>query len=216
MSLQQELQDFKDSLKTRAAPARLAAYEAGTAQLRASGIESTALASGASAPDVTLMGALGQRVRLADELAKGPAVLIFYRGGWCPYCNLTLRAYQRLLPRIVALGASMIAITPETPDRSLSTREKNALEFQVLSDPELRAAAAFGLAFELPPELHAWYLQSGNDLRVINGGGKWSLPVPATYVIAQNGAILFAHVDADYRNRAEPERALAALQRVPT
>jgi peroxiredoxin len=218
MSLTEELATQKQAAAARFAPERLATMEAATAQLRASGIEGTALKAGEHAPEAALScgltSAQGKPVRLGDELAKGPAIVVFYRGGWCPYCNLTLRAYQKLLPQIRALGAGMIAITPETPDRSLSTSEKNALEYQVLSDPELRAAAAFGLAFELPPDLQALYLKNGNDLRLVNGSAQWSLPVPATYVIGADGLVLYAHVDADYRNRAEPADALAALQRV--
>jgi len=187
--------------------------EAATAQLRASGIEGTARKVGELIPDLTLMGAQNQSVRLLDSLSAGPLIVIFYRGGWCPYCNLTLRAYQKLLPRIKAIGANLVAISPEVPDRSLSTIEKNDLEFQVLSDPELRAAAAFGLAFELPPDLQQIYLAAGNDLRTINGSGQWSLPIPATYVLDTDGTILYSHVDADYRNRAEPLDALAAIQR---
>jgi peroxiredoxin len=213
MSLTEELATQKQAAAARFAPERLATMETATAQLRASGIEGKALKVGAHAPDVTLINAQNNAVRLADELAKGPAVVVFYRGGWCPYCNLTLRAYQKLLPQIGALGASVIAITPETPDRSLTTTQKNELAFQVLSDAELKAAAAFGLAFELPPELEALYLKNGNDLRVINGSAKFSLPVPATYVIGRDGVILYAHVDADYRNRADPADAIAALQR---
>lgn len=214
MSLTEELATQKQTAAARFAPERLATMEAATAQLRASGIEGTALKAGEHAPEAVLTNAQGKEVRLADALAKGPAIVVFYRGGWCPYCNLTLRAYQKLLPQIRALGASMIAITPETPDRSLSTSEKNALEYQVLSDPELRAAAAFGLAFNLPPDLQALYLKNGNDLRLVNGSGHWSLPVPATYAIGADGVVLYAHVDADYRNRAEPADALAALQRI--
>lgn len=212
MSLADELAAMKQTAATRFAPERLATMEAATAQLRASGIEDRALKTGAKAPDAPLVNARNQPVRLGSLLAQGPAVIVFYRGGWCPYCNLTLRAWQALLPRMRAAGARVIAITPETPDKSLSTAEKNALQFEVLSDPELRAAAAFGLAFELPPDLQALYLQNGNDLRVINGGGQWSLPVPATFVVGGDGVLRYAHVDADYRNRAEPADALAALE----
>lgn len=215
MSLTEELAAQKQASAARFAPERLATMEAATAQLRASGIEQAALKTGTRAPDVTLMNSQNQPVRLADELARGPAVVIFYRGGWCPYCNLTLRAYQKLLPEIQAAGAGMIAITPESPDKSLSTAEKNALAFPVLSDPDLKAASAFGLSFELPPDLEALYIKNGNDLRVINGSSKFSLPVPATYVIAPDGMVLYAHVDADYRNRADPAEALAALKRIP-
>ncbi len=213
MSLADELGAQKQAAAAKFPAARQATMEAATAQLRASGIEETARKVGERVPDVSLIGAQNQPVRLLDLVGSGPIIVVFYRGGWCPYCNLTLRAYQKLLPRIKALGANLVAISPELPDRSLSTIEKNALEFQVLSDPELRAAAAFGLAFELPPDLQQIYLAAGNDLRTINGSGQWSLPVPATYVLNTDGTILYSHVDADYRNRAEPLDALAALQR---
>ncbi|HEY4370389.1 MAG TPA: peroxiredoxin-like family protein [Burkholderiales bacterium] len=215
MSLANELAATKQAAAARFAPERVATMEAATAQLRAGGIEAAALKAGARAPEVTLTNAQSRPVRLAEACGGMPAIVIFYRGGWCPYCNLTLRAYQKLLPQIEEAGARMIAITPETPDQSLSTAEKNALAFQVLSDPDLQAASAFGLSFELPPALEALYLQNGNDLRVINGSSKFSLPVPATYVIGADGTVLYAHVDADYRNRAEPAEALAALKRTP-
>lgn len=214
MTLAQELSNQKQAAAAKFAPERLATMETATAQLRDSGIEGKALALNQRVPDVTLTNATGQSVRLAQLYEAQPTIVVFYRGGWCPYCNLTLRAYQRLLPEIQAAKLNLVAITPEMPDRSLSTAEKNELTFQVLSDPDLVAAAGFGLAFELPPELEALYIKNGNDLRVINGSSKFSLPVPATYVIGKDGIVAYAHVDADYRNRAEPADAVAAAKRI--
>jgi peroxiredoxin len=138
-------------------------------------------------------------------------VLIFYRGGWCPYCNLELRAWQQQLEVLKSLGATLVAVSPQTPDNSLSTAEKNELAFTLLSDSALEAATAFGVAFELPQELIELYGRVGNDLPVLNGNGRWVLPLPATYVIDTEGRIAYAHVEADYRERAEPTEVLAVL-----
>lgn len=207
-----QLAEFKAGFKQRAAPERVTMMESATAALRASGIEQTALQSGAAAPALTLTDALDKPVSLATLWAKGPLVLIFYRGGWCPYCNLELRAWQQQLPALKAMGASLVAVSPQTADHSLTTAQKNELAFPVLSDSALQAAEGFGVAFELPPELVALYSQVGNDLPTLNGNGRWVLPVPATFVIDQRGRIVFAHVDADYRERAEPADVLRHLR----
>ena len=210
-SLSEQLAAYKAGYLQRAAPERVAIMEAATADLRATGIESQALQVGARAPDLTLPDALGQPVRLSSLWQRGPLVLVFYRGGWCPYCNLELRAWQQQLGALKNLDAQLVAVSPQTPDNSLSTAEKNALAFPVLSDSALQAATAFGVAFEMPPELVEVYSRGGNDLPLLNGNGRWVLPVPATYVVDQNGSIAFAHIEADYRERAEPRDVLAAI-----
>ena len=213
-TLAQELADYQAGFKQRVAPERVAMMESATADLRASGIEQRALHAGDRAPrDLVLPDALGRPVRLADLWQSGPLVLLFYRGGWCPYCNLELRAWQRELGALRRLGASLVAISPQTPDNSLSTTEKNELAFPVLSDSSLAAAEAFGVAFTLSPELVELYGSVGNELPVINGNGQGTLPLPATYVIDRNGRIEFALVEADYRQRAEPAAVMAAAAR---
>jgi peroxiredoxin len=210
-TLGEQLAAYKAGFKQRAAPERLATMEAATAELRATGIESRALQAGDRAPDLTLPDALHQPVRLSALWERGPLVLVFYRGGWCPYCNLELRAWQQQLGELQRMGAQLVAVSPQTPDNSLSTAEKNALAFPVLSDSALQAATGFGVAFEMPPELVELYSRAGNDLAVLNGNGRWVLPVPATYVVDRDGRITFAHVEADYRQRAEPRDVLAAV-----
>lgn len=207
-TLAQELADYKAGFIARVDPGRVATIEDANEALRATGIERTALQVGAPAPDLVLPDALGQPVRLADLWAQGPLVVVFYRGGWCPYCNLELRAWQRELGRMRSRGIRLMAISAQTPDNSLSTAEKNELAFPVLSDSELTAATAFGIAFELPPALVELYRRVGNDLPTINGNDRWVLPVPATYVIGMDGRIAQAHVDVDYRQRAEPQDVL--------
>ena len=211
-TLAEQLAAYQAGFKQRVAPERLAMMEGATAQLRATGIEARALQDRAFAPDLTLPDALNRPVSLAALWRKGPLVLIFYRGGWCPYCNLELRAWQQQGSALKALGATLVAVSPQTPDNSLSTAEKNELAFAVLSDSALEAATAFGVAFELPPELIELYGRVGNDLPVLNGNGRWALPLPATYAVDAEGRIVFAHVEADYRRRAEPAEVLAVLE----
>jgi peroxiredoxin len=138
-------------------------------------------------------------------------LLCFTEGAGAPYCNLELRAWQQLLLQIKALDAQLIAISPQTPDNSLSTVEKNALAFEVLSDSSLVAARAFGIEFDMPKELVDLYTSVGHDLAKTNDNGRWALPVPATYVVGRDGVIQYANIDADYRDRAEPSEVLAAL-----
>ena len=211
----QQLADFKACFKQRAAPERVAMMEGATAGLRASGIETRALQVGDAAPDVTLPDAMGRPVRLAELWQRGPLVLIFYRGGWCPYCNLELRAWQQNLGALAKLGAGLVAVSPQTPDHSLLMSQKNELAYPVLSDSKLAGAAGFGIAFEMPQALIDLYRGVGNDLPVLNGNSQWVLPVPATYVIGRDGRIVFAHVEADYRERAEPADVLAAVALAP-
>ncbi|MDA7537018.1 AhpC/TSA family protein [bacterium] len=161
-----------------------------------------------------MKNATGQEVTLADELKKGPVVLTWYRGGWCPYCNIALAAMQAKLPEIKAAGASLIALTPELPNKALTTTEKNKLEFQVLTDLNHGVAKNYGLLFKLTPEVEKLY---GNffDLEEFNGADATTdtLPLAATYIIGQDGTIQWAFVDADYRSRAEPADIVAFLKK---
>ena len=144
----------------------------------------------------------------------GPLVLVFYRGAWCPYCSLQLRAWQSQLDALRRFGASLVAISPQTPDHSMTTAQKNALAFTVLSDSELEAAQAFKIDFTLPPELIDLYGRLGNELPVLNGNGRWALPMTATYLIDTRGQIAYSHVNADYRERAEPAAVLSRLEAI--
>lgn len=211
MSLKEELDARRAEFLKTAPPEKAAAYQRGVDELAASGIAQRAVQAGEAAPDFTLANARGEAVTLSGLLARGPVVLTFYRGGWCPYCNLQLRAYQRALPEIRAAGGTLVAIAPEKPDDTLSTAEKNALAFEVLSDADGAVGAAYRLYFELSPELKALYAAGGNDLSKRNADGRWHLPIPATYVIGTDGRVARAFVDVEYRNRAETADILAAL-----
>ena len=142
------------------------------------------LKAGDNAPEIVLENAKGATVDVGTLLKKGPVIVTFYRGGWCPYCNLELKAYQQILPEITAAGASLVAISPEKPDDTLSTAEKNALSFEVLSDVGQKVGRAFGLVYEFTEELKSAYHGFNLDIPARNGTpGEWALPVSATYVI---------------------------------
>jgi peroxiredoxin len=211
MSLQAELRAFHTDFMGQVPAEIAAAMTQADLDLSASGILDAALKAGDQAPDFALIDTRGGSVRLSHALASGPVVLSFYRGGWCPYCNLELRALQKALPDFTALGASLIAVSPQTPDQSLNTAEKNDLAFAVLSDTGSFTAKAYGIAFDLAEELRPIYTKFGQALPDGNGDGSWVLPLPATYVIDRDGIIAFAYVDVDYRNRLEPATITATL-----
>ena len=212
MGLEQQLAAFKAEF-ARAAPAgRPALYEAKIEELRASFAVEAAIGVDDQAPDFVLPDAQGKMLSLYHLLESGPAVVTFYRGGWCPYCNIQLRAYQAALPEMVALGARLVAISPQLPDRSLSMAETNELTFDVLSDVGNTVARRFGLVYALPEELRAALRSNNKALPGINGDESWELPVPAVYVIARDRRVALAAIDVDYRNRLEPEAILAALK----
>jgi peroxiredoxin len=211
MSLKEELDAFRIEFMGKVPAAIRDAMGRADTELAASTLIAHAAKAGDVVPDFTLPGVRGGAVSLVQSLRKGPIVLSFYRGGWCPYCNIELRALQATLPQFEALGARLIAVSPQTPDQSLSTAEKNALSFTVLSDAGSQVAKSFGIAFDLSEELRPIYSQFGHGLPEMNGDDGWTLPVPATFVIDRSGRIAFAHVDTDYRNRLEPNDILAVL-----
>lgn len=178
----------------------------------ATGIAARALRVGAHAPDVTLPDASGKPVRLSDVWRRGPLVVVFYRGGWCTYCNLQLRAWQQHADALTGLDATLLAISPQTPEHSMRTSEDNALGFTVLSDCALEAADGFGLAYTLHPDVVDYYGSVGTDIPVLNGNGQWVLPVPATYVIDSSGDIRLAWVEEDVRERVQPPDVIAAIE----
>ena len=211
---QNALQPQLDAQQAKSSAELTAVVDALVAGIVADHILASSLKEGDLAPSFTLPDALGHAVTLADVLEKGPVVLTFYRGEWCPYCNLQLHAYQAMLPEITALGASLIAISPQTPDHSLSMAEKHALSFAVLSDVGNRVARQFGVVFQYDEAARHFFADRGLDLARFNGDATWELPVPATYVIAPDGVIRLAFVDPDYRHRLEPAELLDGLRTV--
>jgi peroxiredoxin len=212
MTLQTELDAFRTGWEARVGETIARQIAGDVEDLRATGILDRVAAPGTEFPAAPgLLDAHGRPFDLAALLAQGPAIVTFYRGGWCPYCNLELRAYQRALPRIAAAGAALVAVSPELPDHSLTTAEKNDLAFPVLSDSGGALAAALGIRFTLSETVRPFYERAGHALPERHGDGLWALPMPATFVVARGGRILAAFVEPDYRKRLDPEAALAAL-----
>lgn len=213
MSLATDLAKIRAGFEKRASPSIAKLVIGALDEAAAEFAKGDHIKSGDTAPDFTLPGVDGRQVKLSEEIKTGPVVLTFYRGSWCPYCNLELRAYQALLPDIKAKGASLIAISPQLPDHSLSTAQKNALTFPVLSDVGSKTASDYGLVFELPDAMKPLYEAQNHATPDFNGPDDWRLPVPATFVIGSDGRVRLAFVDFEYSTRLEPAEALAALDR---
>ena len=210
MSLQQNLITVHKNIQ-RSIPTYSDLFDADTEVLVGEGVGKDGPKVGDIAPDFELPDALGRNVRSQDLRANGPLVINFYRGNWCPYCNLELRTLQRHLPQITTLGASLVAISPQIPDQSLTTAEKNELAFPVLSDVSNVVARRFGLVFALAEHLRPIYTELGIDLPKFNGTNTFELPVPGTFIIDRNAVIQAVHVDADYKKRMEPAHILEVL-----
>ncbi|TVZ08688.1 peroxiredoxin [Cellulophaga sp. RHA_52] len=161
--------------------------------------------------DFTLKNALGECTNLQSVLDNGPVILTWYRGGWCPYCNITLQYLQNSLPEFKKYGANLLALTPELPDKSLSTSEKYDLQFEVLSDVGNKVAKQYGLVYKLTYALSEIY-QNKLGLKNYNGDDSSELPITATYVIDAKGIVQYAFLDADYRKRAEISEIIDVLK----
>ncbi|MFH8610561.1 peroxiredoxin-like family protein [Streptomyces sp. NPDC018029] len=211
MSLNAELRTFYDARQQQIPAEIRAIMQRAGEELESSGQADRALTTGAQAPGFSLPTATGKTVTLKELLPQGPVVLTFYRGAWCPYCNIALRSLQQHHDAITQRGARLIAVSPQIPDESLSLADKHALAFDVLSDEGSTVAKSYGLAFDLPDDLAAVYDKLGFDLQRVNNGHPRTLPLPATYVIDRNSTIQWAFVNSDYTTRAEPIEILGAL-----
>jgi peroxiredoxin len=189
--------------------------DAGIAQTEAAGFASRTLTVGQHAPNFTLPDAAGQSQTLASLLAQGPVVLTFYRGNWCPYCNVQLRAYQQALPELASHGATLVAISPQTPDFTSFTASEKELTFPVLSDVGNKVAHQYGLAYSVGTEVADTLRSVGIDLAAHNGTHDDELPLTATFVIDTDGVIAWAEVTANFKDRPDPAVILAALTQRP-
>ncbi|MFM0117771.1 peroxiredoxin-like family protein [Paraburkholderia sp. RL18-101-BIB-B] len=218
MSLQAKLDAFKADFKGGKAPYFAPPeihpiMERATAALVASGQAERALKAGDAAPEFILNDPDGKPVSSTELLKRGALVISFYRGVWCPYCNLELTALEEALPSFKAEGANLVAISPQNAVNSRKSVRTNKLSFPILSDTHNDVAAAFGIRFALPDYLVELYKNVKNDLPAFNGDTSWTLPMPARYVIGQDGTILYAEVNPDYTHRPEPQDMLPVLRR---
>ncbi len=214
MELKKQLAEFKQEFNRTAPPELRELFDSKIEELRASFAIDKVVAVNDYAPDFALPNVAGEQVRLTDLLRSGPVILTFYRGGWCPYCNLQLRAYQAILPNISQHGARLVAISPQILDQSFETAEQNSLAFDVLSDMGNNVAREYGLIYTVPDELRAIFQSINKPLPGINGDDSWTLPVPATFVIDKDRRVALSYVDVDYRNRLEPDEILEGLEAI--
>lgn len=215
MSLQDKLDAFKANFETNIAPpAVVALIHQTTNDLIASGQARNSLKAGDGAPDFALADTNNHVVRLSDLLASGPVVLTFYRGVWCPYCNIDLQALQEASSQITAAGAQLVAISPQNSANSIKAKKDHGINFPILSDKANAVADSFGLRFKLPDSLITLYKGFGIDLPASNNDDSWTLPMPARYIIARDGTIAYAEVNPDYTRRPDPSELMPTLARL--
>jgi peroxiredoxin len=211
-SLNAQLRAFKTSVFERADEATAHALVQAEAEYRADAAAASPLGLGDRAPDFTLGDADGQRHRLADNLAKGPVLLVFFRGGWCPYCTLTLRAMQEVAPAIRQAGGAILAVSPQKATRAELVRESNGISFPILVDTGNRLATAFGILGQSRPMTRQVFAKLGCNIPEENSADDWMLPRASEFLIDREGVIRLAHVSPVSYERTEPRDALAAMR----
>ncbi|NRB52297.1 MAG: AhpC/TSA family protein [Saprospiraceae bacterium] len=212
-SYQEGLKELRTNLENMLPAEALSIFDQDAEALQATHQEILQLAKGDKAPNFTLPNVLGNPVNLYDQLKENRVILTFYRGVWCPYCNLQLAQYQQVLPELEALGAKVIAVSPQTPDNSLSMQEKNNLAFEVLSDAGNQVARSYTTVFKNGEKPVQAMADLGYDFSSFNVDGSLEIPVPATFIIDQDGRVLFAESEGgDYRERIGPAKLFEALR----
>ena len=210
-SLSEQLAEKAAESSTRVPTEVREAFKAGIQMVRDSGIEESAKQVGDDAADGELIGWDGKTFQLSELWEEGPIVLMWYRGGWCPYCNIQLSAMQQYLDEIENAGARLVVLTPELPEKAKQTAEKSGIEIVALHDRGNQLAEEYGIMFDLPEPIVPMY-RDKIKLPSYNGTDKMQLPLAATYVIDTSGKITYAFLDADYKKRAEPSEVLEAIK----
>ncbi len=215
MSLQEKLDAFKTDFEANKAPPHVVEiFHRHTAEMIATGQAERALKAGDTVPSFKLLDQDEQPVSSIDLLAKGPLVVTFYRGVWCPYCNMELAALEEVAAEIRARGATLVAISQQTSTNSRRSQAQNKLSYPILTDQGGELAAAFGIRWDVPEELQGVFKGFGLDLPTAHNDPHWTLPMPGRYVIGTDGVIAYAEVNPDYTRRPEPSELLPVLDRL--
>ncbi|UZO79951.1 AhpC/TSA family protein [Aquimarina sp. ERC-38] len=212
MNLSQTLAAKKAATAQNLPAEKLAIMEKSTNSLKEAKLSSNAIQTGETLPAFKLPDATENEVSL-DHFSNDYLVISFYRGGWCPYCNMELKALQNILPELKKLNTDLIAISPETPDHSLTTSEKNELSFSVLSDIDNKYAKKLGLVFQMPEDLRALYHSFNLNVDAHNGNKDYELPMPATFIVNKKREVIYSFVPEDYTERLDPEVILEVIKK---
>jgi peroxiredoxin len=214
-TIAQQVSQLVESMAAQPANEVMGAFSREQAELAANGVPEGVIEVGATLPDAKLIDPHGATTTLYEALGDQVAVLVFYRGGWCPYCNIALNTYQaELVPELARRSVALVAISPQAPDGSLSTQEKNELTFTVLSDPANQVARALGILTAPSTEARAAQLELGLDLTTVNADGTTGLPMPTTVILDPEHVVRWRDVHPDYTTRSEPAQVLAALDAI--
>jgi peroxiredoxin len=214
MRLQDELDALRDQCYENTPPHIWRVRQEAIDKLVSTGVAERAIHAGNQAPGFRLRDPDGKVISSADLLSRGPVLIFFYRGGWCPYCTLDLRAIQAAAQQFRSSGASIIAVSQQSAHESRSTERMNGLSFSSLVDRGGEVARAFGVRWRLPQQLRATEIDSGLDLAVVNGEPSWTLTMPARYVVSQDGIVEYADVSADHTRRCDPTELLPVLSQI--
>ena len=214
MSLRDDIRKMQEEMIPNIPAEALNTMMAATEKLVKSGLAEKAKKRGERAPDFILKNFNGEEVSSAALLREGPLVISFYRGAWCPYCNLELKALENIMAKIKKLGANLVAVSPNLSEKSSQFVAENPFSFEILSDEGNRVADRFGLVFTLAEEIRPIYKGFGVNLTEYDGNDSFTLPIPATYVVDRGGTIVHSFVDADYTKRMEPDEVVEALEKL--
>lgn len=214
MKLQQIIDDFKNERFKQIPDDIKAVMKSSTEDLIKAGIQDSIPGVGKKLPDFCLKNYDGTDVILSEEVKNGNVILTFYRGGWCPYCNLQLNYLQSRMNDFLKYNGRLIAVSPELPDLASLTVEKHKIRFKILSDIGNEVGKKYGIVFKLPDDLAGLYVKLGIDLKKYNGNGKNEIPIPATFVIDKDMTVRYSFGMADYTKRAEPDDIIDVLKKL--
>jgi peroxiredoxin len=210
--LREQFAERKELIAKYVPPETQATHARAVDEIKASGIEGRILPVGATAPEFTLPDQNARQVSSAQLLSQGKLIVVFIRGRWCPFCCGQAEALNFLLPHFREAGANLIAISPQIVKQSYFMHDQHKLRFPLLSDAGNQVARQFGLVYRIPHYQEELYRKVMVNLPFTNGDESWELPIPATYVLAQDGTVEFASASADYTERPEPVDVLKMVE----